>query len=198
MANNNQTDFPPYKISKSFKFFITLFSIIALLFLGYILFKTGENLQDIISIITGAIGGIVLIVWLALVSIKKIRNKEGLSDRECLYIDDLGNSKIVNIIKKYIFSNMEIGDVLKFIIVMGYLFKWMFFGVFTFGTIIVFCRNDTFFSKILMLSLGIIWCPWLENLILKKLNYKIVFIIKILATFAIFCAGIIMIDKKGG
>ncbi|MDD5195062.1 MAG: hypothetical protein PHQ96_05265 [Candidatus Omnitrophica bacterium] len=192
--NNNQNEFSaPFKVSKSFKIFIVLFSFMGLFFLSYVLSKTGTNLRDIIGIVVGASGGIVLISWMILVSIKKIRNEAGLSEVERLYIDDLEHSKITKVAKQYIFSNMGMGDILRFIVVTGYIFKWAFFGIFAFGTVTVFFRNDTLFSKILMLSLGIIWCPWLENIILKKLNFKIIFIVKLLVSLLIFLSAIIII-----
>jgi len=192
MTDNKQSNFyTSYKISKPFIIFLVLFLIISLTFIGYSLFKIGESLQNVIELMVCAIGGIALILWLMAVSIEKIRNSENLSDTERLYIEDLRRLKITEVIKKYVFSNMNITDCLSFIIVMGGVFKWMFFYIFAGGTVIVFYRNDTLFSKILMLSLAVVWCPWIENLILKKINFKIAFFIKLLLTILIFSAGII-------
>ncbi|MFH1876795.1 MAG: hypothetical protein ABH865_07870 [Candidatus Omnitrophota bacterium] len=193
MTDNKQSDFyTSYKISKSFKIFLVLFSIIGLLFLGYSLVKTGENLKDAIVLVASAAGAIVLLFWFIVVMVNKIRNPENISNIERSYAEDLGRYKVVAIVKKYVFSDMDIGQVLNLIVIMGGMFKWLLFYIFAGGTAMVFLRNDTLFNKILILALSVVWCPWLENICLKKINYILIFIVKVLATFSLFMIGIVI------
>lgn len=192
MANNKQSEFyTSYKISNSFRIFLIFFIIIGLIFTGYLLFRTGENLQNVIKLIIGAAGGITLILWLMTVGIKKIRDSEKLSDTERSYIEDLGHHKITGVIKKYVFSNMDISEPLRFIVVMGWIIKWMLFSIFSGGMILLLFYKHTSLDIALFLFLIVVWCPWIENIFLKKINFKITFIVKLLTTISIFLAGII-------
>jgi len=190
MESNQSEFYTSYKISKSFKVFLVLFSIAGLLFLGYSSVKAGENLKDTIVLVASATGAIVLLFWFIVAMVKKIRNPENISNIERSYAEDFGRYKVVAIVRKYVFSDMDISQVLNLIVVMGGMFKWLFFYIFAGGTAIVFARNDTLLSKILMLALSVAWCPWLENICLKKVNYKIIFIVKVLMTFSLFMIGI--------
>jgi len=192
VANNKQSEFyTSYKISNSFRIFLIFFIIIGLIFTGYLLFRTGENLQNVIKLIIGAAGGITLILWLMTVGIKKIRDSEKLSDTERSYIEDLGHHKITGVIKKYVFSNMDISEPLRFIVVMGWIIKWMLFSIFSGGMILLLFYKHTSLDIALFLFLIVVWCPWIENIFLKKINFKITFIVKLLTTISIFLAGII-------
>jgi hypothetical protein len=125
------------------------------------------------------------------VGIKKIRDSEKLSDTERSYIEDLGHHKITGVIKKYVFSNMDISEPLRFIVVMGWIIKWMLFSIFSGGMILLLFYKHTSLDIALFLFLIVVWCPWIENIFLKKINFKITFIVKLLTTISIFLAGII-------
>lgn len=179
-----------YKISNSFKIFLLILVIIALSFFAYFLAKEGERWSTIAEIIGSAIGGIMLLYWIIRTIGKRARHLSDLSESERLYVDELEQSRITLLAKRYLFSNMNIRGVLGLIIITGYIFKWMFFWIFAGGSIMVIIRNDTFLNKILMLSLAITWCPWIEDLFLKRLNFKTLFIAKLLITGGVFSIGI--------
>ncbi|MBN3038701.1 MAG: hypothetical protein JW869_04700 [Candidatus Omnitrophica bacterium] len=192
MENNNQNELNPnLKISGSFRLFLVILSILGLVCVGYILVSAGESIKDVVGLLAGGAGGILLLLWFIMIVIKKIVKGEDITDAEKIYIENLTKNKIVEIIRKYIFSDMDISAVLRFIVVMGSVFKWMFFYIFAGGALIVFFNKDTLFNQLLMLGLAIVWCPWLENIFLKKVDYKITFIAKVVFTILIFSAGII-------
>lgn len=177
-------------ISKSFKIFLMFFIVLALSMLGWVLYKTGEKLDFIIPLIAGETGGIFLIYWIVTKGIRKINGLDGLSDIEKFYVEDIGKLRLTAYIKKYIFSDLDIQGVIRFIVVFGYLFKWMFFWIFSGGTIIVLLHKDTVLNITLISMLAIIWCPWIEGALSRKLDYKIIFIGRILLTFMLFSIGI--------
>lgn len=181
---------PEVKISKSFKIFLAFFVMIGISATGYLLVQNGEKIGNVVPLLIGAFGGIFLIYWILTVGIVRINGQKELSDNEEHYVEDIGRLKITAIVKKYVFSNLDIQGVIRFAVVMGFLFKWTLFWIFAGGTILVLFHKDTAFNIALIISLALVWCPWLENLFLKKIDYKVVFAGKILLTLALFAIGI--------
>ncbi len=179
-----------YSLSKSFKIFLGFFIIIALCFLGYILHKTGDTLDHIIPLLSGAGGGVFLIYWIMTTGVRKIYSLDNLSDTENLLVENINQLKITPYVKKYIFSDLDIQSAIRFIVVSGNHLKWLFFWIFAGGTIIVVSHKDTIFNITLISSLAIIWCPWIEQVIIRKVDYKIVFAGKILLTAIVFFIGV--------
>ncbi|MFH1338779.1 MAG: hypothetical protein ABIH40_02915 [Candidatus Omnitrophota bacterium] len=179
-----------FKISTTFKIFLLILIIFALGIIGYLLHIQGAGWQSIIKLTLGVIFGLAIIYWFMTKGLKRFRNLSNLSDSERFYVNDLSRFKLTLLIKKYVFSDMDIQNVLSFLIIIGNLLKWLLFYIFVIGSIVVLCRDDTFFNKMMILSLTITWCPWVENALLRKVNYKIVFMFKLLITIIIFFAGI--------
>jgi hypothetical protein len=191
MKNKDSNEFyTSFKISTSFKIFLLIFLIAALGIIGYLLHIQGAGWQSIIELTLGVIFGLVIIYWFMTKGLRRFRDLSNLSDTERFYVDDLSHFELTLFIKKYIFSDMDIRNVLSFIIIIGNLFKWLLFYVFAVGSIIVLLKNDTFLDKVMMFCLAITWCPWIENILLKKVDYKIVFAFKLIITIAIFLIGI--------
>lgn len=179
-----------FKISASFKIFLLIFLISALGIIGYLLYMQGAGWQSIIELALGVIFGLVIIYWFMTKGLKRFRDLSKLSDTERSYVNDLNRFKPTLFIKKYVFSDMDIQSVLSFVIIIGNLLKWSLFYIFIIGSIVVLCRDETFFDKMMILSLAITWCPWIENALLKKVNYKIIFVLKLLITLTVFFVGI--------
>lgn len=192
MINDKENNF--YKstqISTPFKIFLILLVIAGVIFLDYLFLKNGKSFSDVVGLTISVIGGSTLLYWFFLTSIRKLRNTEYLTDMERSHVNDLSQLKITEKVKKHVFSNMDITDCLNLTVVMGGSFKWMFFYIFAGGTIVVFlCKNNTSLDRILILSLAVVWCPLIEDLILKRVDFKIIFFIKLILTALIFLVGI--------
>lgn len=187
MSNSQSTDeFHTCKISASFKVFLVVLLICALASISYFLAKEGEDWGEIAGLMAIVIWAIGVCCWFITSIVKRVRNLPNLSDRERLYADDLNRLKITSTIKQTFFSGMDTQEALALMIIMGDLFKWLLFYIFAGGSIIVICRNDTFLNKMLTFSLALTWCPWIENLLLKKINYKITFLLKVILSVLIF------------
>lgn len=178
------------KISTSFKVFLVIFLLSALGIIGYSLYRQGKCWSAIFNLVLGVIFGLGIVYWFIGVALKRLLNLTNLSEQEQSYVDDLKSFKLTEFIKKYIFSDLDIRDVLNFIIILGYVVKWLLFYIFTVGSLIVLCKDDTLLDKMMMISLAVTWCPWVENILLKKINYKIIFILKLLITMMVFFIAI--------
>jgi len=185
MENN-----PEIKISKSFKVFLAFFVVIGVSAVGYLLVQNGEKVGNVAPLLIGAVGGISLIYWLATAGVGRINGHKELSGSEKRYVDNIGRLKITAIVKKYVFSDLDIQGVIRFVVVMGSIFKWMLFWIFAGGIVLVLLNKDTVFNIALIISLAIVWCPCLENLFLKRIDFKVVFAGKILLTLALFAIGV--------
>ena len=187
---------PEIKISKSFKIFLVFFVVIGVSVVGYALIQSGEKIGNIVPLLIGTVGGIFLIYWLATEGLGRINGNKELSSIEQSYLENIGNLKITATVKKYVFSDLDIRRVIRFVVVMGSMYKWTLFWIFAGGTVLVLLHKDTAsnkdtaFNTALIISLAIVWCPWLENLILKKIDYKVAFMGKILLTLLLFAIGI--------
>lgn len=188
-ANDSFTSF---KISTPFKIFILILLISGLAIIGYSLNKQGQDLRNIISLMIAVILTLALIYWFMTGGLKRVRDLSNISDTERLYMDDLNHSQLTQIIKRYVFSDMDIQNVLGFSIIMGNLLKWMLFYIFAVSSIVILIKGDTLINNVLMLFLAITWCPWVENIFLKMLNFKIIFFFKLLITIALFSVGIML------
>ena len=149
-------------------------------------------MRNIISLIIAVILTVALIYWFMTGGLKRVRDLSNISDTERLYLDDLNHFQLIQIIKRYVFSDMDIQNVLGFSIIMGNLLKWMLFYIFAVSSIVILIKGDTLINNVLMLSLAITWCPWVENIFLKMLNFKIIFFCKLLITIALFSVGIML------
>lgn len=182
------------KISMPFKIFLALLCIAGLIAYGHLLLKAGQSLRMVILNIVMVAGAIVLVVWVPLMlmtAVNKARyTPEKMSATEHAYADDLKNFKIMATIKKYIFSDMNMDELFNSIVVAGGALRMAFFWMFTAITVISFIKNYNILNKIVYLSLSVVWCPWIENLFLKKFNFKIVFLIKLLITIFIIAVGV--------
>ncbi len=181
---------PELKLSKSFKIFLAFFVVIGVSVVAYVLIQSGEKVGDIIPLLIGAIGGIFLIYWIVTEGIGRINGNKGLSTIEQSYSENISNLKITAIIKNIFFPDLDIQGVVRSVVVMGSVFKWMFFWIFAGGTILVLIHKDTVFNIALIISLAIVWCPWLENLFIKRMDYKTVFVGKVSLTLILFAIGI--------
>jgi len=166
MENN-----PEIKISKSFKVFLAFFVLIGVSAVGYLLVQSGEKIGNVVPLLIGALGGIFLIYWLVTAGLRRINGHKELSDSEKRYVENIGKLKITAIARKYVFSDLDIQGVIRFVIVMGSIFKWMFFWIFAGGTVLTLLHKDATFSIALIISLAISWCHWLENIFLQGKFY---------------------------
>jgi len=191
MENRKKSEFyTSSKISTPFKVFIGVFLIAGLAFIGYHMYKEGEELGSIASLLFATILGAVLLFWV-FSKIKRIHDLTNLSEVEKSYVNDLANMKATSIIRKYVFSNMDIQPILAFIVIIGDMVKKMLFYIFIGGLLLLFIYGDnTIFDKIIMLSLAIIWCPWAEALLLRKIDYKLTFLSKLVLTIIVFSIAI--------
>lgn len=191
MAEKKPSEFyTSTKISPSFKIFIGVFLIVALFLIGYLLYKEGEGLTNIITLMIGVIAGIVLIFWI-FAKMKRVRDLTNLSELEKSHVDDLAGMKITAGIKKLIFPDVDIRPVLAFIVIVGDMINKMLFYIFISGLVLLFIyKNNTIFDKAIMLSLALIWSPWIENIIIKRLDYKIIFLLKLALTIIVFSIAI--------
>ncbi len=178
------------KISVPFKAFLSIFLIIGLSYIGYLLYIYDAGLQSIIGTIFVAILGIVLILRLFSKAIR-IRDLTNLSELEESHINDLASMKITTVLKKVIFPDVDIRPILAFVVIVGGILGEMFFYIFIMCLILTFfTKNNTIFDKIMMLSLAIIWCPWIGNMLVKRISYKSSLLFKWVLTIAVFFIGI--------
>lgn len=114
---------------------------------------------------------------------KRLRNLSELSERELVYAQNIERWKIL----KAIFKDVPGGarQAANFIVHVGYMIKWLLFWIFCTGFVIVVIRNDTLASKLIFCFLLILWWPGLEDVMLKKINYKIIVITKFILAFIV-------------
>lgn len=190
----------PYKFSTSFKVFVFIFLLFIIGFLIFNILLGEEKKWSIFAtFISLGIGFLIMLYLFFTKGIEIIINPSELPDSEKKYIDDL-NNKLNNIalIKKYIFSNMDLRPIAAFIIAIGYIFKWAIFSIsFSISLAIFFSlfsnsNRATLFDSLPVLLFLLIWYPDSEKPFLKKLNFKTIFILKILLSFLVFIFFIVL------
>lgn len=179
-----------YKISTPFKIFLLVLVIFTTAVITHLSIRSGESWNDILALIIGVTGGSMLIYWFMTTGARRIRSLTNLSDAERSYVENLNRLKITLFIKKYVFLDKDMQNVLSFIVIMDDLIKWMLFYIFTGASIILILRKETLLNKALMFFLAIVWFPWIEKLMLKRTNYKMIFLLRIILTITIFSLGI--------
>jgi len=179
-----------FKISLPIKVFIGVLLVITLSWIGCLQYKTGKNLSDIITLIAVIVLCVVFIFWI-FSKMRRLYNLNNLSSIERSYIDDLAAMKITKIIKRLLFPDLDIQFVLSFIIIVGDMMRKLLFYLFIgiLGLAFIY-KGNTIFDKIIILSLIAIWCPWLEDLLVKKVNYKLSFLLKLTLTATILSEAI--------
>ena len=180
-----------HEISTSFKIFISIFVALGLLILGYFLLQQGESLRKIITLLFAVVGAVALFLIGGAKAFKRIQNLSNLSPAEKAYADDLSKFKLI----VAIFKDLPSGTLAaaNFLVILGYILKWMLFWIFAGSSIMLLALlgvTSTLLDLLIMLCLATTWCPWLENLLLKKINYKLIFCSKIIATILIFAVAI--------
>ena len=187
MEGNPGKSYSSRKISSSVKIFISISILIGLLILGYFLSRESESLRRIITLLLAIVGVVALLLIGGAKAFKRIGNLSDLSATEKAYAEDL-NKLIAPIFKDLSSGPSPAGNAL---VILGYILKWLFFWVFAGSVIIVLVRGTLLFDLAIILGLTITWCPWLDNLLLKKINYNLVFCLKMIVTVSVFSVAII-------
>lgn len=176
-----------YKLSLSFKVCLLIFVSLSIVWLTYAEARQGEDWK---TLLIGTGSGVALVYWLITTMARRIRNPNELSTVESSYIEDLSRLKVVSFLRAHVFSEMNLQDVLRFIVILGYLFKWFFFYIFVMGSTLLLIRQNALLDRMFMLALAITWCPWIEDMVVKTINYKIVFALKVALTITLFAVGV--------
>ena len=173
----------PYKLSPSFWKLLAVILIAGVAGIAYWFSRTGEDWKGFLLY---AIIGLVL-VWQAVAAGRRI-GKGVLSTVERSYVSDLGSWAPTRAVKQLLFPDVDMEKVLELIVVLGGVMKWLLFLIFLLGVVVTGLRHDP--DVFLMAVLAFVWFPSLERLVLRKIDYKLVFIVKVLLTILVFMVGI--------
>ena len=173
----------PYKLSPSFWKLLAVILIAGMAGITYWFSRTGEDWKGFL--VCAVIG--LLLVWHAVATGRRI-GKGLLSTSERSYVVDLGSWAPTRAVKRLLFPDVDIEKMLELIVVLGGVMKWLLFLIFLLGVVVTGWRHDP--DVFLMAVLAFIWFPSLDRLVVRKIDYKLVFVAKLLLTVLVFMVGI--------
>jgi hypothetical protein len=158
---------------------------------AYMFHLGGASVRDTVAVVIALLLAVALIFWLFL-KMKRFLYLRDLSEEEGRYAADIANSGIVRWFEGA--TGIKVPNLCSFIVIYGGLLKRLLFFVFLWGGVILLIRGDLLVNILLMFSLAAVWLPTLDKYMVKKMDYKLFFLIKLAMTslifsFAIWCCS---------
>jgi len=171
-----------YSLSKPFITFLSIFVLVMILGITCFLHRSGGDWK---GFLLGSVVGIAALVPLFSSLTRLI--KQNFTEWEKSAAQDIQSLRVTQRIKRYIFPDMDIGLLVKYVVGFNSTLRWTFFILFfagmVFHLLLLNVTVKTRLTDIIFLAvLAFLWFPLVENRAGRGERFKIFFPLKIVLT----------------